>query len=233
MVELFVQELVSAGVVTISGLARGIDTQVALETHVAGGKTVAVLGHGMGAISPRSNAGLAGDIINRGGLLMSEFPLDTSADKYTFPARNRIIAGLSKGTVVLEVGEGSGALITADLALEYGREVFAVPGQVFDPKRDGCHELLAQGRAKLVSSGREVLEDVGVVISKKEAHSTVYAPQSEAEKAVLKVLTTMPQSVGDLKERSSLETGTINSTLTMMELAGAARNTGNGLWVRI
>ena len=230
--EMLVPDLVRAGLVTISGLAYGIDTQVAKETLAAGGRTVAVLGHGLGSLHPRSNVKLAEDILEKGGLIVSEFPLDAPPDKYTFPARNRIIAGLSKGTVVLEAGEGSGALITADLALEYGREVFAVPGQIFDPHTAGCHSYIAQGRAKLVSSAADILEDFGVVMSPKSLQSSSYVPQNDAEKAVLKALTTMPQSAGDLQERSGLQTATISSTLTMMELSGAAKNTGNGLWIK-
>ena len=231
--ELFVPPMVSAGVVTVSGLALGIDAQVARETLTAGGKTVAVLGHGMGSIYPRSNAVLAEEIVAKGGLLLSEFPLDVPPDKFTFPARNRIIAGLSKGTVVLEAGEGSGALITADLALEYGREVFAVPGQIFDEHAAGCHACIAQGRAKLVSSGTEVLGDIGVVVSEKSAQQALYFPKSPTEGVVLRALTGMPQSVSELRERSGLEAASVNAALTMMELAGAAKNTGNGLWVRV
>ena len=231
--ELFVPPMVSAGVVTVSGLALGIDAQVARETLMAGGKTVAVLGHGMGSIYPKSNAVLAGEIVAKGGLLLSEFPLDVPPDKFTFPARNRIIAGLSKGTVVLEAGEGSGALITADLALEYGREVFAVPGQIFDENVAGCHACIAQGRAKLVSSGTEVLGDIGIVASEKGAQQVLYFPKSPAEEAVLRVLSGMPQSVSELGERSGLEAASVNVALTMMELAGAAKNAGHGLWVRV
>ncbi|MFA7682384.1 MAG: DNA-processing protein DprA, partial [Candidatus Peribacteraceae bacterium] len=110
VVEEFVPAFVSAGMVTVSGLALGIDTYVAQQTIALSGRTVAVLGHGMAQIFPRSNARLAEQIVENGGLLLSEFPLDSAPDKYTFPARNRIIAGLSLGTVVLEAGEGSGAL---------------------------------------------------------------------------------------------------------------------------
>ena len=230
--ETFVPQIVASGVVTVSGLARGIDTMVAKETLLANGKTVAVLGHGMALMSPRSSAVLADEIVGKGGLILTEFPLDMKADTYTFPARNRIIAGLSKGTVVLEAGEGSGALITADLALEYGREVFAVPGQIFDEHVAGCHSYIAQGRAKLVSSAREVLEDVGIIVMEQSAKKILYTPKNDVEKAVLNILTTMPQSVGDLGERSNQEVANVNVALTMMELAGAAKNTGNGMWVR-
>jgi len=229
VVEEFVPPLISAGVVTVSGLAHGIDAHVASETLAAGGKTVAVLGHGMAAIYPKSNAKLARNIVESGGLLLSEFPLDSAPDKYTFPARNRIIAGLSLGTIVLEAGEGSGALITADLALDYGREVFAVPGQIFDPNYDGCHREIARGHAKLVTSPVEVLQEVGIIAPESQK---VYKPQSEEEGAVYESLTTMPQSVGDLSDRSKLSVGALNSTLTVLELQGAAKKVDQGCWVR-
>ncbi|OGJ82942.1 DNA protecting protein DprA [Candidatus Peribacteria bacterium RIFOXYC1_FULL_58_8] len=228
--ESFVPELVRAGLVTVSGLALGIDATVARETIAAGGRTVAVLGHGLGKIYPRENARLAEEIVEAGGLYLSEFPLDAEPGKYTFPARNRIIAGLSLGTVVLEAPHGSGALITADLALDYGREVFVVPGPIFDPNYAGCHQMLGKGHAKLVSSAADILLELGVVAS--EAAQSSYDPKSEAEAALLNVLTTMPQTSDDLMERSGLPAGQIASALTMMELSGAAKQVGHGQWVR-
>jgi len=231
--ELLIPALVRAGLVTVSGLAYGIDTQVARETLAAYGRTVAVLGHGLGSLYPKSNTSLAEEIIEKGGLLLSEFPLDAPPDTYTFPARNRIIAGLSKGTLVLEAGEGSGALITADLALEYGRDVFAVPGQIFQTHVAGCHSYIAQGRAKLVAKASDILEDFGVTTTADTVKKPLYVPQNDTEAVLLHVLTAMPQSAGDLQERSGLSAAQTNATLTILELAGVAKNTGNGLWVRI
>ena len=230
--ESFVPDFVRAGMVTVSGLAYGIDAVVAKETMLAGGKTVAALGHGLGMIHPKENAKLAKDIVANGGLILSEYPIDARPDKHTFPGRNRIIAGLSLGTVVLEAGEGSGALITADLALDYGREVFAVPGQVFDPNFAGCHEVIAKGTAKLVTSAKDVLSDIGIVARESTEKESTYIPSNAVEEAIIKVLTTMPQSSGDIVEKAGIETGVINSALTMMELAGAAKNVGGGQWVR-
>ncbi|MDD5103751.1 MAG: DNA-processing protein DprA [Candidatus Peribacteraceae bacterium] len=228
--ESFVPELVRAGLVTVSGLALGIDAAVARETIAAGGRTVAVLGHGLGKIYPTENARLAEEIVSGGGLILSEFPLDAKPGKFTFPARNRIIAGLSLGTVVLEAPEGSGALITADLALDYGREVFVVPGQIFDPNYAGCHQMLGKGHAKLVGSAEDVLSELGVVAS--ETSRTSYDPKNAAEAALLNVLTTMPQTTDDLMERSGLPASQVASALTMMELQGAVGQAGNGQWVR-
>jgi len=228
--ENFVPVLVRAGLVTVSGLALGIDATVARETNVAGGRTVAVLGQGLAKIYPKENARLADEIVEHGGLILSEFPLDAEGGKYTFPARNRIIAGLSLGTVVLEAGKGSGALITADLALDYGREVFVVPGQIFDPNYAGSHEILSKGHAKLVSAAADILSEIGVVA--REVPQIAYDPKSAAEAALIKVLTAMPQTTDDLMERSGLAASQVASALTMMELSGAVEQAGNGQWVR-
>lgn len=229
--EHMIPDLVSAGVVTVSGLAQGIDAYVAKETIKSGGSTVAVLGNGLARIFPTSNKKLAEEIIEQSGLIISEFPLDTVPDKYTFPARNRIIAGLSLATVVLEAGEGSGALITADLALDYSRDVYAVPGEIFDPNFIGCHQIIASGQAKLVTSPADILRDIGIVSSQTSAQSR-YQPQNNEEEMLITALTTMPQSVTELQKRSQLPTGTINAALTMMELAGAVKNVGEGKWVK-
>ncbi|OIO55513.1 DNA protecting protein DprA [Candidatus Peregrinibacteria bacterium CG1_02_54_53] len=228
--ESFVPEFIRAGMVTVSGLALGIDATVARETLSSSGKTVAVLGHGLAKIYPTENARLAEEIVSGGGLILSEFPLDVKPGKFTFPARNRIIAGLSLGTVVLEAPLGSGALITADLALDYGREVFVVPGPIFDPNYAGCHQILGKGHAKLVSSAADILSELGVVVPEHAPSS--YDPRSAAEETLLRVLTTMPQTADDLTERAGLSASVIASSLTMMELAGAVKQVENGQWVR-
>ncbi|MBI1813283.1 DNA-protecting protein DprA [Candidatus Peregrinibacteria bacterium] len=231
VVETFVPPLVHAGIVTVSGLAHGIDAAVAAETIKARGKTVAVLGHGLGTIYPRTNEKLAQQIHESGGLLLSEFSLDFPPDTYTFPARNRIIAGLSLATVVLEAPRDSGALITADLALQYNRDVFAVPGQIFDAHFQGCHDLIARGHAKLVTDPADVLQEIGIVVPESRAASS-YVPQSDDEEVLLGVLTTMPQRIDELVERSGIPASRINAALTLLELAGVVKNVGGGMWVR-
>lgn len=231
IVERFTPDIVRAGVTTVSGLAAGVDAAVARETLAAGGKTVAVLGHGLAVMYPPSNVKLAEEIVSGGGLLLSEFPLDQIPGKYTFPARNRIIAGLSLATVVLEAPIGSGALITSDLALDYDREVYAVPGQVFDPTFDGCHEIIAKGHAKLATHPRDILLDLGIIVAVNRA-SESYEPRSEEEAQVFATLTTMPQKIDDVVMRSGLEMSQVNATLTMMELSGVVKNVGAGEWVK-
>jgi len=229
--EFFTQEFVRAGVVTVSGLAAGIDAQVARDTIAAGGRHVAVLAHGLGAIYPKANARLAGEVVHTGGLLLSEFPIDVSPDTYTFPARNRIIAALALGTVVLEAGEGSGALITADFALEYGRDVFAVPGQIFDPQYAGCNALIAASRARLATMPSAVLQECRIACPGEQVRST-YVPQNPQEAVVYNTLTPLPQSVSDIVDHTRGDAGAVNAVLTVLELAGAAKNVGGGMWVR-
>ena len=222
--------LVNAGVVTISGLAYGIDTHVARVTLRTGGRTVAVLAHGLGNLHPRGNVALAEQVVREGGLLLSEFPLDAPADKYTFPSRNRIVAALSLGVVVLEAGEGSGALITADFAHDYARELFVVPGQIFDAGYQGCNALLATGQAKLVSSAKGILEELQMKVAP-EKKPELYVPQTPEETELMSALSTMPQSASQLAEVTGLTASSINIALTMLELAGAAKNIGGGMWV--
>lgn len=229
--QVFTEGLVKAGMVTVSGLAAGIDTEVAKETLRSGGRTVGVFGHGFSIVFPAGNKKLAREIVDAGGLLLTEFAFDISPNEHTFPARNRIISGLSLGTAVLEAPLRSGALITAEFALEDGRDVFAVPGHVFDATYEGCHALIASGRARLVSAPEEILGELGVIAPSGEGR-IAYEPQGPDEAAVYGALTTMPQSVDGLVEKTGLQASGIGVALTMMELSGAVRNVGNGQWVK-
>lgn len=229
----FVPAFVRAGCVTVSGLAIGIDTVVAHETLAGNGRHVAVLGSGVRHIHPRQNVKLAEKILAQGGLLLSELPLEHPPSTFTFPARNRIIAGLAKGTLVLEAPRDSGTLITAEFALEEGRDVFAAPGQVFDANFAGCHRLIARGHARLVTHPNDVLREIGIVIPGGDSpKESAFLPSSEPEKTVFKALTTLPQTVDTLVERTNMPAGTIGSTLTMMEIEGVAQNVGTEGWVK-
>lgn len=232
VVEKMVEGLVRAGMVTVSGLAFGIDAEVARETLRHKGKTVGVVGHGLGMMYPKSNSALCEDIIKAGGLILSEFPLDTAPDKFTFPARNRIIAGLCPATVVLEAAVGSGSLITADLALDYNRDVYAVPGQIFDANYEGCHQIIATGSATLVTSPEAILADLGRSAVETSAPVALFEPQSPEETSVYSALTSIPATIDDLLALSGLSPALLNATLTLLEMQGAARNVGEGKWVR-
>jgi DNA processing protein len=228
----FVAPLVENGLVTVSGLASGIDTIVAEETIKAKGSTIAVLAHGLHYIFPAANEKLAERIVENGGLIVTEEALGVEADTFRFPKRNRLVAGLSLGTVVLEAPAESGALITARMALEENREVFVVPGQIFDPHYEGCHALLSKGTAKLVTKAEDVLIELGMRPREATAPLQNFVPEDKFQKAVYNALSAMPQPVDDVTERSKLKSSDVISTLTMLELSGAAKNVGNGMWVR-
>jgi len=231
IVEDWVPTIVRSAVTTVSGLALGVDAAVARATIGCGGQTVAVLGSGLQSIFPPTHADLAKQIVAHGGLLLSEFPLDIVPDKYTFPARNRIIAGLSRGVLVVEAGEESGALITADLEVDYGREAFAVPGSVFSQGSVGCHDILSRGEAKIAVSPRAVLQDIGVLPSC-SADMLIVPPEDPLQRRLWTGLSGLPQTLSDLVEASGMDVVSIGATLTTLELAGRAKNVG-GAWVRL
>lgn len=234
VVETFVPTIVAHHVVTVSGLALGVDSAVAQQTLACGGQTIAVLGNGLGSIYPLTNTQLAEQIVAGGGLLLSEFPLDIVPTKYTFPSRNRLIAGVSRGVLVVEAGEKSGALITADLAIDYGREAFAIPGSIFSEGSMGCHRVITRGEAKLVTFPEEVLCEIGIIQRKSKADASVadaYAPQSAEETKVLRILSGLPLSSSDIVEATGMEAGAVSAALTTLELAGVAGNTMEG-WIR-
>jgi DNA processing protein len=225
-----VPELVAAGVVTVSGLAKGIDAEVARETLHSGGKTVAVLGHGLKQIYPPCNRPLAKEILQEGGLLITECALGVPPEIHGFPARNRIIAGVSLATAVLEAPEGSGALHTAAFALEEGRDLFVVPGQIFDAHYEGCHRLLASGQAALLSKATQILEGIGVVAP--AAVPADYSSDDPTERAIWEVITSLPQDMDALLERTKLSAPVLSAALTMMELKGVVTKAEQGAWVR-
>lgn len=229
----FARELSQAGFIIVSGMALGIDAiahQAALE---AGGKTVAVLGSSVDDknIFPRNNFNLGQEII-RSGALLSDYPVETAAGIGTFPARNRIIAGMTLGTLVIEAGEKSGTLITAGLALEYNREVFAVPGPIFSPQSVGTHELIKKG-AKLVSRTEDILEELNLETEKKKEAPIQRNPDTHEERIILEILTHEPLHIDNIAKLSKLGTSTVASTLAMMEIKGWIRNVGGQNYILI
>lgn len=161
----FAKELSEQGINIISGLAIGIDAYAHLgnlqaqDTRVSIGKTIAVLGSGIDNIYPKDNIEIARKIIKTGGCIISEYPCGTKPDKLHFPQRNRIISGLSNGVLVVEASEKSGALITIDFALDQGKEVFAIPGEITNKNSKGCNELIRDG-ARMVLSVQEIIEEI-------------------------------------------------------------------------
>ena len=178
-------ELVSKGITIVSGLARGIDTVAHRTALQQGGRTIAVLGSGLDVIYPAENRELAKDITEK-GLLISEFAFGTKPDAPNFPRRNRIISGLSLGVIVIEAGHESGAMITANFALNQGRDVFAVPGNIMSPKSAGPHQLIREG-AKLVANADDVIEELSAQLDLFSNQATDRKENLHLEKASMEV----------------------------------------------
>lgn len=176
--ENIVQGLVEGGVTTVSGLALGIDTICHKKTLELQGNTIAVVGSGLDVIYPSENRGLWKEISEK-GVLVSEYPLGTEPSAFNFPQRNRIIAGLSKGIVVIESKAKGGSLITAEFALEENRDVFAVPGEIFSSFSAGCNELIKNSRAKLISCPEDVLSEYNLVRGKNIKKEKIFLSEEE------------------------------------------------------
>jgi DNA processing protein len=208
----------------VSGLARGIDSIAHRSALEAGGRTIAVAGCGLDIVYPAENAALARDIINHGALI-SEFPLGTRPRADNFPRRNRILSGLSLGVLVVEANETSGAMITAHLALEQNREVFAVPGSILSPASQGTNRLIQEG-AKLVRDHTDILEELNLTAVAQQMELTELLPTTETETRLLKQLSTEPTHIDEVCRSSGLPVATVSGTLAMMELKGLVKQTG-------
>jgi DNA processing protein len=216
--------LAAAGVTVVSGMARGIDTVAHRSCLDAGGRTIAVLGCGVDVAYPRENARLAAEISERGAIV-SEYPLGTRPEASNFPPRNRIISGLTLGTVVVEASHRSGALITADFSVEQGRDVFAVPGNVFARGSQGVNRLIQQG-AKLVCSATDVLEELNLSMVSEQAQVRAVIPENETEAVLLDHLSADPMHVDVLRRAVELPIAQVSSALALMELKGMVRQVG-------
>jgi DNA processing protein len=223
-------ELARNGVTIVSGLARGIDGISHAAALEAGGRTIAVLGSGVDYIYPAEHRKLARDIIEHGAVI-SDYPLGTRPEASNFPPRNRIISGLSLGTIVIEAGRRSGALITADFALDQGREVFAVPGGILSPSSVGCNHLLRDG-AHVVTEARDVLEVLHLDHVPEKQAARAILPENPTEAAIFEGLTAEPQHLDELARSSGLAVEVVSSTLVMMELKGMVRQVGALQYVR-
>jgi DNA processing protein len=224
----FARSLGEAGVCVVSGLALGVDGAAHAGALEGGGTTIAVVGTGLDTVYPRRHDALAHRIAEN-GLLVSEYPLGTSPLAANFPQRNRIIAGLSQGTLVVEAAVRSGSLITARFAAEQGREVFAIPGSIHAPQSRGCHALIRQG-AKLVESAQDILEDLRI--------TEPSGPRSEQQRAtpaddLLHAIGHDPVSFDALQARTGLDTATLQARLLELELDGELGRMPGGLLQRL
>jgi DNA processing protein len=232
--EYFAQELATMEINIVSGMARGIDSSAHMGAVKVGGPTTAVLGCGINIIYPPENVELMKKI-TKCGCVISSFPLDYKPLPGNFPARNRIISGLSKGIIVVEAAEKSGSLITADFSLEQGREVFAVPGSIFSPYSKGTHFLIKQG-AKLVECVDDILEEVSLkTLNSVKMNDT---PEeninfSEDERFILKLIDYHPIHMEELLKSSKKSPQELNTILTGLELNGVIDILAGGYVVKI
>jgi DNA processing protein len=228
----FCRSLADSGLVITSGLALGVDAAAHRGALAGGGQTVAVFGTGLDRVYPAAHRELAHDIVEQGGVLVSEYAPGTAPLPGNFPRRNRIISGLSLGTLVVEAALRSGSLITARLAVEQGREVFAIPGSIHNPLARGCHQLIRQG-AKLVETAQDILEELAPQLK-----AAIAEPQGMTEcggealdeeyQRLLACLHEAPSSVDQLVTRSGLTADAVSSMLLLLELQGYVVSTAGG-----
>jgi DNA processing protein len=217
-------DLARSKITIVSGLARGIDTIAHRSALEAGGRTIAVFASGLDIVYPAENERLARDIAANGAII-SEYPLGMKPRAENFPRRNRILSGLSLGTLVTEAGEGSGAMITAHMALEQNREVFAVPGSILSPASRGTNRLIQEG-AKLVREYIDILEELNLMTVERQIEMREILPESENEAVLLKQLSAEPAHIDEVCRRSGLPAATVSGTLAMMELKGLVKQVG-------
>ena len=216
--------LAANGVTVVSGLARGVDAAAHRAALDAGGRTLAVLGSGPDQIYPPENRSLAEAIV-KSGALITDYAPGTPPESGNFPPRNRIISGLSKAVIIVEAGEDSGALITADYAAEQGRDVFAVPGSIFQRSSRGTNKLIQQGAQPVLGAG-DVLEELNLALVTQYTQARLVFPADETEQRLLACLSAEPLHVDEIGAQVEMPIAQVSSALALMELKGLVRQVG-------
>lgn len=228
------QALAKRGLGIVSGMARGIDSAAHWGCIKGRGFTIAVLGTGVDVAYPSSNQKLRGRI-TESGTMISEFPMGTSPEPRNFPIRNRVISGLSRGVVIVEATKKSGSLITASSGLDQGREVFAVPGNVYSLKSTGCHFLIKQG-AKLVENPDDILEELGLTCENSfksdNMKDPLQLPLDASEKHIYDMISDYPTHIDQITKNGQLEPAEASSILMRMELKGVIKQLPGKMFVR-
>ena len=229
----FARDMTTSGITVVSGMALGIDAEAHTGALEAKGKTIAVLGSSLedSNIGPRANYNLSRRIIESGALV-SDFPLGTPSVPFNFPARNRLMAGLTLGTLVVEAQMESGTLITANLAVEFNREVFSVPGPIFSESSQGANKLIRDG-AKLVTCVQDILEELNLEKISEIKKAREIIPDSPEEEMVLRNLGSEAVHIDKLIKLTKLKTASILSTLAMMEMKGMIKDIGGQNYIKL
>jgi DNA processing protein len=222
-------ELAEAGITIVSGLARGVDGVAHRAALEAGGRTIAVLGSGPDVIYPGEHRRLAEQTLESGAIL-SEFPPGAKPDAQNFPARNRIVSGMTLGTLIVEAPARSGALITASFAADQGREVFVLPGSIFAESAEGTNALLRDG-ARLIRNGADILEDLGLGAARSPIATQSQMPLDDNERRLFDALGTEARHIDELAEEAELPAAVASALLLTMELKGLVRNHGAQYYV--
>ena len=233
----FARHLARQGFVIVSGMAQGIDAAAHRGALDVSGRTIALLGTGIDRVYPASNRDLAHEIATRGALV-SEYPLGAAPERWHFPERNRLISGLSLGTLVVEAARRSGSLITARLSGEQGREIFALPGSIHNALSRGCHQLIRQG-AKLVETADDILAELrplvghmqAVMDQPEPANTTSETPDDDYAE-LRKLLSHDPISIDELEKQSGLTIDQLSSMLLILELHGEVESLSGGRYVK-
>ncbi len=227
--EQLTREVAGRGVTIVSGLARGIDAIAHRAALDAGGRTIAVVASGVDVVYPPEHRSLAHEIVDNGAII-SEYPFGAPPEAGNFPARNRIISGMTRLTLVVEAGETSGALITANFALEQGRDVLAVPGSILAAGCIGTNRLIQQG-AKLVQNADDVLDELDVGTVGRQLEFRAMVPEDPIERSLLNILTGEPAHIDEIVRQTNLPVATVSSALALLELKGMARHVGGMSYV--
>jgi len=241
VVRKFAGEFAENGIVTVSGMARGIDTEVATSAINQDSKSVAVLGCGIDVTYPPENAKLMEQIITK-GLLLSEFPPGTPPLPHHFPMRNRIISGISRGILVIESRKKGGSLITANLALEQGKDVFAVPGSIFNENSEGTNQIISSGNARAITNAKEIMSEYSNIYTFKKntprhknrvdttTETVDFTGFSETEAEIIQLLLTGPLHADEIKRSVGISAADLNVTLSMLEFSGKIQHTTGNIY---
>ena len=223
--------LAAHGITIVSGMARGVDAIAHGAALKAGGRTLAVLGSGVDRLYPPENRALAEQIFSHGAVL-SDYAPGTPPESLNFPPRNRIISGLSMAVIVIEAGETSGALITAEFAANQGREVFAVPGNIFAPQSKGTNKLIQQGALPLLSAN-DIMQALNLTRLGQQKAARKILPADEVEAKLLSTLGEEPMHVDEIRNETGMPVEKVSATLVMMELKGMVRQMGSMQYIAV